>query len=221
MAKLSATADPPTRPRSTRPATERPCARPSAPCRTLAWRSENQAALVRGALRAPSRTTLAEAAEEWAHSGGGGRRPQAFGRPYKPLPSAPTSRRCEGSSSRPSRRRVRAPAHRSPPAQPEAHGPSRTSCGHSLRSAGETGLQLREARRREAWPRRESASPRAKRMTAEKDYTSDRQPSSAPPRSESGSLASAAAACVVSMPLISRTLASCRCASSTTWSAGG
>ena len=49
-----------------------------------AWRAETQTALHRGTLRAPSRTTLAEAAEEWLAAAQTGVVRTRSGDPYKP-----------------------------------------------------------------------------------------------------------------------------------------
>jgi hypothetical protein len=49
-----------------------------------AWRAETQAALHRGTLRAPNRTTLAEAAEEWLAAAQAGVVRTRSGDPYKP-----------------------------------------------------------------------------------------------------------------------------------------
>jgi len=49
-----------------------------------AWRSETHAALTRGTLRAPSRTTLEQAAEEWLRAAEAGVVRTRSGDPYKP-----------------------------------------------------------------------------------------------------------------------------------------
>ena len=46
-----------------------------------AWRADTKAALQKGALRAPTRTTLEEAAEDWLSAAKAGDRPHALGRP--------------------------------------------------------------------------------------------------------------------------------------------
>ena len=51
----------------------------------LAWRQETQVALRRGTLRAPTATTLAEAAEAWLARRRGGHHPHPFRRPLQTL----------------------------------------------------------------------------------------------------------------------------------------
>jgi integrase len=58
-----------------------------APRSARAWRAEAQAALRRGTLRAPTRTTLSEAAAQWLKAAGAGVVRNRSGDPYKP--SAP------------------------------------------------------------------------------------------------------------------------------------
>jgi hypothetical protein len=58
-----------------------------------AWRAEAHLAVRKGTLRAPTRTTLAEAAEEWLSAAKSQIVRTRSGEPTNPQPFAPTSRR--------------------------------------------------------------------------------------------------------------------------------
>lgn len=79
-----ATVAPATRPRSSHLAISARSERPSRRSPTRAWRAEAQLALRRGTLRAPTRTTLAEAAALWLKAANAGVIRTSAGEPYKP-----------------------------------------------------------------------------------------------------------------------------------------